>query len=147
MSKTEVTWPAENSDDELDRQRQWFAENEHRAREALAAAGVWYGPRPPEGGARAPTSRVELALDAAASVTSIGREQLMAGGHAHVTAARHVIFFILRNHCRLSVSHIARSFGCHHGVVVNGCNRIAASRADFDSWIAPMLAKIGVEQP
>ena len=146
MGGTDVPRPAENRDGELERQQRWFAENERRASEAMTVAGIWYGPRPPQVAHR-PVTCIERVLEAAAGVTSIGRAHIMDGRQAHVTAARHVVFFILRNHCSLSVAHIARSFGCHHGVVVNGCSRIAADRDDFDSWIAPVLAKIEAGQP
>ncbi len=113
----------------------------------MTVAGIWYGPRPPADAARPPPPASSARSRPRRAVTSIGRAHIMDGRQSHVTAARHVVFFILRNHCSLSVAHIARSFGCHHGVVVNGCSRIAADRDDFDSWIAPVLAKIEAGQP
>ena len=147
MGTAEINWSAlEDGDDDPDAMARWFLENDRRARQAMVEAGIWYGAgqRPPAPAAD-PFERV---LAAVAAVTAIGAADLEGTSHqAHIVAARQVAFFILRNHCGLAHLRIAEKFGCHHTSVSRACRRVGTSRADFECWIGPALARIEGKQP
>jgi hypothetical protein len=149
MGKAEITCTAmENGDGDPEIMRRWFLENDLRARKAMLEARIWYGAGPPEA-LPAPSDRLfDRVLEAVAGVTAIGGEDIRgASRQAHFAAARHVVFFILRNHCGFGHQRIAESFGCHHTAVIGACRRVEASRADFECWIGPVLARIAGRQP
>lgn len=62
----------------------------------------------------------------------------------HLSDARHVAMYLLREHCGLSFPAIGKLFKRDHGSILHGCRRVAALRK-IEPWLNEEIVRLETE--